>query len=694
MEASLDSTRNTNFSSVLSSCEPELQELMKQIDIMISHQRREWQVEKHFLEVRVKNGEEGLLTSKNIIERRDLEIGVLQKQLEEILRSRQEAVAKYEQQLQKLREELDLLKGSYQKLQRKQLKQTSGGAKESDQLKEYQRLSAEWEQQRAQYQKQLTTLEAENKSLTEEISHIKSAPWRVEQEHMECCSEVQHLGALLEKARSSLLSQEMELERLRPCEALLGASQPQQLRSDEPDASRGPDQDQQRRGNEAVRLRQLLHAKDQVIRSLEDCLAAQGCTGVEVIRKDLEKMADKLQGARAGEANLRAEVTCLKQRMESMSRQLKDQTKVEKELRNVAADFDNSVAESKKVSVRSFCFVFLFFPTASVWSRPSHVRSRPPPPQLREELETARQTHSAEVEGVRREVSKLTGELHQRDVSISALSGSSASIQQQLRGEVQRAAEAATQLKMTQAQLETLQAENKQLKGLLQTLQSHSPKGDESSAALLQQRYLTSISSLEEENRQLRQALAKHHVQLDAQDETGPERNQHVELSHTTMTAQVDPGPERTQPASYDRKIQKIQRLFKELQDFPKSSNEPPGREHKDSQLHSSSSSSSSTSSPGLSRGSSATALTPHRLAAEGQNSGPENCLTSRSRGPEEALSPTRSAVSRFLAEESLWSNELRLKLDSHIRGMKENNFRTVSRFLASGSGARSGSAP
>uniref|UniRef100_A0A3B5QIG6 Centrosomal protein 63 n=1 Tax=Xiphophorus maculatus TaxID=8083 RepID=A0A3B5QIG6_XIPMA len=648
-------------SSVLSSCEPELQELMKQIDIMISHQRREWQVEKHFLEVRVKNGEEGLLTSKNIIERRDLEIGVLQKQLEEILRSRQEAVAKYEQQLQKLREELDLLKGSYQKLQRKQLKQTSGGAKESDQLKEYQRLSAEWEQQRAQYQKQLTTLEAENKSLTEEISHIKSAPWRVEQEHMECCSEVQHLGALLEKARSSLLSQEMELERLRPCEALLGASQPQQLRSDEPDASRGPDQDQQRRGNEAVRLRQLLHAKDQVIRSLEDCLAAQGCTGVEVIRKDLEKMADKLQGARAGEANLRAEVTCLKQRMESMSRQLKDQTKVEKELRNVAADFDNSVAESKK---------------------------------LREELETARQTHSAEVEGVRREVSKLTGELHQRDVSISALSGSSASIQQQLRGEVQRAAEAATQLKMTQAQLETLQAENKQLKGLLQTLQSHSPKGDESSAALLQQRYLTSISSLEEENRQLRQALAKHHVQLDAQDETGPERNQHVELSHTTMTAQVDPGPERTQPASYDRKIQKIQRLFKELQDFPKSSNEPPGREHKDSQLHSSSSSSSSTSSPGLSRGSSATALTPHRLAAEGQNSGPENCLTSRSRGPEEALSPTRSAVSRFLAEESLWSNELRLKLDSHIRGMKENNFRTVSRFLASGSGARSGSAP
>lgn len=72
-----------------------------------------------------------------------------------------------------------------------------------------------------------------------------------------------------------------------------------------------------------------------------------------------------------------------------------------------------------------------------------------------------------------------------------------------------------------------------------------SPQGDESSAALLQQRYLTSISSLEEENRQLRLALTNHHVQLNAQDETGPERNQHVALSHTMMTAQVHPGPER-----------------------------------------------------------------------------------------------------------------------------------------------------
>lgn len=41
--------------------------------------------------------------------------------------------------------------------------------------------------------------------------------------------------------------------------------------------------------------------------------------------------------------------------------------------------------------------------------------------QLREELLRARQTHGSELDGVRKEVSRLTTELHRRDLAIASM---------------------------------------------------------------------------------------------------------------------------------------------------------------------------------------------------------------------------------------------------------------------------------
>uniref|UniRef100_A0A3Q4HBS9 CEP63/Deup1 N-terminal domain-containing protein n=1 Tax=Neolamprologus brichardi TaxID=32507 RepID=A0A3Q4HBS9_NEOBR len=95
-----------NSWGILSSCEPELQELMRQIDIMINDQKKKWEDENRALELRVKSREEELLNSRSTIERRDLEIGLLRKQLEDVKTGPQELAAKYEQQLHKLREEV------------------------------------------------------------------------------------------------------------------------------------------------------------------------------------------------------------------------------------------------------------------------------------------------------------------------------------------------------------------------------------------------------------------------------------------------------------------------------------------------------------------------------------------------------------------------------------------------------------
>lgn len=49
---------------------------------------------------------------------------------------------------------------------------------------------------------------------------------------------------------------------------------------------------------------------------------------------------------------------------------------------------------------------------------------------------------------MRKEVSQLTNELHQRDITIATLSGSTSSVERQLRAEVERAERRAAELKV------------------------------------------------------------------------------------------------------------------------------------------------------------------------------------------------------------------------------------------------------
>lgn len=72
--------------------------------------------------------------------------------------------------------------------------------------------------------------------------------------------------------------------------------------------------------------------------------------------------------------------------------------------------------------------------------------------QLKDQLSQAEQMHSSELEGMKREICRLTQELQQRDITIATASGSTSDLEQQLRAEIERAERKAVEHRVKKAQ--------------------------------------------------------------------------------------------------------------------------------------------------------------------------------------------------------------------------------------------------
>ncbi|XP_042709365.1 centrosomal protein of 63 kDa isoform X26 [Chrysemys picta bellii] len=398
MEALLERMQNQGHGGrgFLTSCEAELQELMKQIDIMVAHKKSEWEGQTQALETCLEIRDHELSSVKTLLAEKHKEVGRLRQQLEHTEQDKQGMAVEYEQQLKKFQEELGRLKRSYEKLQKKQLKEAREGPKcQGDdrsevsrltkKIEEFRQKSLDWEKQRLLYQQQVASLEAQRKALAEQSELIQQTQLTNRKQVLESVqlasqSEIQHLTSKLERANDTICANELEVERLNMrVDDLTGASQKiledhQRVQEElghskkmlevlqeeklelrvtlqsQEDFIKSSKMHQEQLQKELASITETLHSKELLIRSLEEHLHEKQLSQEF---PELEHVLLQLDLAQKNEKNLQSEVARLEGSLGAINARCiqlsKEQMEKCKELRVMEEHHCQAKAEIKKV---------------------------------------------------------------------------------------------------------------------------------------------------------------------------------------------------------------------------------------------------------------------------------------------------------------------------------------------------------
>ncbi|XP_041038879.1 centrosomal protein of 63 kDa isoform X3 [Carcharodon carcharias] len=730
MEALLEAVQNfgqDGCSSALTTCEAELQELMKQIDIMVAQKKSEWEAQFQSVETRLKVREQELSAFRLLLDQKHTEVGILRQQLQDNEKVQHDMVVQYEAQLNVFREEIGKLKKSYEKLQRRQLKDRKEDVrdrKEKQGISELNRLnkkveeftekSLAWEKQRLYYQQQVASLDAERKLLADQCKAIQQQTVKyqtqlggqkqlIEQTELISQSEMQHLRSQLERANDTICANDMTMERLNmTVDELKGANQQfqegqrllqeelQQLQQliqksveeneelktklqTQEDIIQSKDLQQKQLYKELTRCNELLHAREKVTsRSREENLLEQQCSDISHRQTEVQQTPVQFQANLQGEVDLKEEMILLQHSLDSSNDHCtflsEEILKKEEELRQMDMEHGKCKADIKK---------------------------------LRDQLNSLEQQHHSELKGMKLEIAQLTTELHQRDLTIATMSAATSNMERQLRNELDKTDRKTKEVKITQNQLENLKLENEHLAAKLKV------DGQNCSITDLHDGYVSSVRRLEQENQQLQQELTDVRSKLEMSAKVSQDRYEMLLLQIQNKLTDIRETEERRVEElqlEHKKELRELQNRLQEMavhsegdkqalrsqhpcseSDFP---NFTEGRFTERGFSNAIQSDSSDASfSESLHRITSCVILSADENEADFSDNVSGQSVHSPPSEQFLPLSPTIASTNtsfavRFLEEEDRRSQQLLKRLDMHIEELKTESERTIDKYV------------
>nr|XP_022341835.1 centrosomal protein of 63 kDa-like isoform X3 [Crassostrea virginica] len=584
------------------SCEAELQELMKQIDIMMATKKKDWEHQIQSLQSKVELKDKENLLQKSTIDQKHKEIlptpliGHLRLQVETMEKSHRELVTCYEQQLTNLKNEVQKVKRDYERLSKKHVKQIKEHQRDRDKshtdlqessteigrlnnkILEYRQKAKDWELQRRTFQKQIEALESQKKAITEKCEFIQSQSQTYQSQldrrkqmldstELSLKNQISQLEGQLERTNDTLTSQETKVEKLKSSlddamsahkkamddnEKLLNdlkkanstirkyeeekGELESELRAKE-DLLRALDEDKGIHSESMTKMEQTLAEKDEIIKSLSDIRHKEETDQIRLMREAMEDARDETRMCKKNEKEMKEELSSLKSHLQRAVEDCERLTDQLEQKKTELTKLENGEVKRLKAEVS----------------------------KLRELQLSQKDSYESEVQGMKVEISRLTKDLHDRTKTMANLSEESSQIEAQLRTEVEAQDRRQAELQVANAQIEALRLENRHLRQTILQQAKNDSDHDKIQEHLkaVQNAYTTTITKLEQENRQLRDDLACLREEMNEMEEKFEEQLR-LALRDSEMSAQ-------SLKSKDDRRLQRAeeesQRKFHALQE-------------------------------------------------------------------------------------------------------------------------------